>query len=88
MIILPRSCETVSIDLRWAIPKGFYGKIYPHSSFVKNVITVDAGLIDSDYRGIIEILFANHSNKAFTMQTGDKSLKLFSLNSLMLNLRK
>ena len=88
MIILPRSCETVSIDLRWAIPKGFYGKIYPHSRFVKNVITVDAGLIDSDYRGIIEILLVNHSNKAFTMQTGDKSLKLFSLNSLMLNLRK
>ena len=88
MIILPRSCETVSIDLRWAIPKGFYGKIYPHSSFVKNVITVDAGLIDSDYRGIIEILFVNHSNKAFTMRTGDKSLKLFSLNSLMLNSRK
>ena len=48
MTILPRSCETVSLDLRWAIPKGFYGKIYPRPSFVKHMITVDAGLIDSD----------------------------------------
>ena len=24
--ILPKSFEVVSLDLRWAIPKGFYGK--------------------------------------------------------------
>ena len=30
--IFPQSCDTVSLDLRWAIPKGFYGKIYRLSS--------------------------------------------------------
>ena len=70
--ILPRSCETISLDLRWAIPKGFHGKIYPHSSFVKNMVTVDAGLNDSDYRGIVEVLFVNHSEQAFTIHTGDR----------------
>ena len=67
-----RSCETIFRDLTWAIPKGFRGKIYPHSSFVKEMITVDAGLIDSDYRGIVEVLSVNHSEKAFTMHTGDR----------------
>ena len=72
MTILPRNCETVSIDFRWSIPKGFYGKIYPRSSLVKNMITVDAGLIDSDYREIFHVLIFNHSNKAFTIPTGDR----------------
>ena len=72
MTILPRSCEKLSLDLRWAIPKRFHGNIYPCSSFVKEVITVDAGLIDSDYKGIFEVLFVNHSENAFTMRTGDR----------------
>ena len=72
MTILHRNCETVSIDFRWSIPKGFYGKIYPRSSLVKSMITDDAGLIDSDYRGIVHMLIVNHSNKAFKIRTGDR----------------
>ena len=72
MTILPRSCEKVSLDLRWAIPKRYHGNIYPCSNFVKEMITVDAGLIDSDYRGIFEVLIANHSEKAFTIGTRDR----------------
>ena len=72
MAILPRNCETVSFDFKCSIPKGFYGKIYPCSSLVKNMITVDAGLIDSDYRGIVHMLIVNHSNKAFTIRTSDR----------------
>ena len=29
--ILPKSIGGVSLDLRWAIPKGFYGKIFSRS---------------------------------------------------------
>ena len=72
MTVLPRNCETVFIDFRWSIPKGFHRKIYPRSSLVKNMISVDAGLIDSDYRGIVHMLIVNHSNKAFTLCTGDR----------------
>ena len=72
MTILHRNCETVSIDFRWSIPKGFYEKIYPRSSLVKSMITGDAGLIDSDYRGIFHMLIVNHSNKAFKIRTGDR----------------
>ena len=54
------------------IPKGYYGKIYPRSSLVKKMITVDAGLIDADYRGIVEMLIVNHSEAAFTVCVGDR----------------
>ena len=35
MTLLPNSCESVSLDCKWEIPKGYYGKIYPRSSLVK-----------------------------------------------------
>ena len=72
MKILPKECKCISIDFRWSIPKGFHGKIYPCSSLVKKMITIDAGLIDSDYRGIVHMLVINHSDKAFTVRTGDR----------------
>ena len=53
------------LDLRWAIPKGFCGRIFPHSSLIKdNNVTVEAGLIDADYRGLIYVLLFNHSQKS------------------------
>ena len=33
---------------------------------------VDAGLIDADYRGIVEMLILNHSEAAFTVHVGDR----------------
>ena len=35
MPLSPNSCELVSLDYIWEIPKGYYGKIYPRSSLVK-----------------------------------------------------
>ena len=35
-------------------------------------MTVDAGLIDSDYRGLVYVLFVNHSEQTFTIHTGDR----------------
>ena len=54
------------------IPTGYYGKIYPRSSLVKKMVTVDAGLIHSDYRGIVEMLIVNHSEAAITVGVGDR----------------
>ena len=72
MTLFPNSCESVSLDCIWEIPKGYYGKIYPHSNLVKKMITAGAGLIDADYRGIVEMLIVNHSEVAFTVRAGDR----------------
>ena len=71
--VLPGKNDLVCLDLRWAIPKGFCGRIFPCSSLIKEYnVTVEAGLIDADYRGLINVLLFNHSEKVFTVWTGER----------------
>ena len=70
---LPGMNDLVCLDLRWAIPKGFCGRIFPRSSLIKeNNVTVEAGLIDADYRGLVYVILVHHSEKVFTARTGDR----------------
>ena len=67
--ILPNSDAAVSLDLRIAIPKGFFGKIFSRSGlFLNNKITAKAGVIDSGYRGIVNVLLFNHSDEVFSVK--------------------
>ena len=71
--ILPGKNDLVSLVFRWAIPKGFCSRIFPCSSLVKdNNVTVESGLTDTDYRGLIYVLLFNHSEKVFTVRTGER----------------
>ena len=86
---LPNSADTVSIELRWAIPSGFFGKIFPRSSILKDhLVTVDAGVIDSDFRGIVEALLVNHSKKTYTVRTGDRIAQVVFLGKYDVNFPK
>ena len=63
---LPKTVDTLLLELRWAIPTGFYGKLFPRSGILKeHFVSVDAGVINADFRGII-------LKKTFTVRTGDK----------------
>ena len=68
---LPKTMGTLSIELRWAIPPGFYGKLLPCSGISKeHFVTIDAGVIDADFRGVIQVLILNHHpEKTFTVRT-------------------
>ena len=35
-------------------------------------VTIDAGLIDSDYRGLVYVFSVNHSEQTFTIRAGDR----------------
>ena len=64
--ILPKTNSVVSLDLRIAIPKGFFGKFFSRSGlFLNHKITAEAVVIDSGFRGIVQVLLFNHSNKTF-----------------------
>ena len=71
---LPKTVGTLSIDLRWAIPTGFYGKLFLRSGILKeHFVTIDAGVIDADFRGVIQVLILNHRpEKTFTVRTDDR----------------
>ena len=53
--LLPKSTDIISLDLIWATPSGFYGKVFPRSGILKeHFVSIDAGVIDSDYRGYLK----------------------------------
>ena len=70
--ILPGKNDLISLDLRWLFQKLLWS-IFSRSSIIKdNNMIVEAGLIDADYRGLVYVLLFNHSEKVFTVRTGDK----------------
>ena len=68
-ILLPQTCDSIELELRMAIPKGYFGKIFPRSGLLKNhFITCDAGVVDADYRGSVSVLLINHHReKSYTV---------------------
>ena len=66
--------DSLLLELRWSVPTGFYGKLFVRSGILReHFVTIDAGVIDSDYRGIVKALVLNHhSEKTFTVRTNDR----------------
>lgn len=63
----------VSTGISMAIPVGYFGKIYSRSSVVKNNgVTVEAGVIDADYRGEVKVMMYNLSQNDFIINEGDR----------------
>ena len=61
------------MDFCWAIPKGFCGKIFPRPSLIRDKsVTVEAGITDPDYRGLVYVLLSNHSGKVFTVRMDER----------------
>lgn len=59
------------------IPQGYFGKIHPRSSLIRSYfVTVDGGVIDSDFRGVLKILMMNHSNEDFNVNLGKRDAQI------------
>lgn len=61
------------------IPAGYVGKVAPRSGLAdKNGISIvnTPGVIDSDYRGEIQVILINHSNAKFWVNRGDRIAQL------------
>ena len=87
---LPKTVGTLSIDLRWAIPTGFYGKLFPRSGILKeHFVTIDAGVIDADFRGVIQVLILNHHpEKTFTVRTDERIAQVVFMEKFNANSHK
>ena len=75
--ILLEEITTMDISIIVKIPEGYYGQIKPRSSLAKVGLTIDGGVVDSDYRGTIQIILVNRS-KLTTMRAykGDRIAQL------------
>ena len=69
----------VDIGLRAAVPVDWGLLLYSRSKLACEGITVEAGLIDSDYRGVIHAVLYNHTHTVRRIQRGEKICQLIFL---------
>jgi dUTP pyrophosphatase len=75
--IPPGAQAAVPTAIRIAIPEGHVGLVWPRSGLaVRHGIDTLAGVIDSDYRGEVRVVLANHGREPFTIQPGDRIAQL------------
>ncbi|PWN40699.1 dUTP diphosphatase [Ceraceosorus guamensis] len=76
-VLKARARGIVPTGIRLAIPEGCYGRVAPRSGLAsKHGIDVGAGVIDSDYRGLLGVLLFNLSEEDFTINEGDRIAQL------------
>ena len=72
-ILLPRCVMPIMIELKMEIPCGYFGKVYPRSSLLKNYfVSCDADVIDSDFHSTVLILMTNNSKDPILIKDGQK----------------
>jgi len=77
-ILIPANSRVlVKIGLAIAIPEGTYSRIAPSSGLAIRGITVDAGVINADYRGELKVLLVNHGKLDYEVRIGEGIAQLF-----------
>ena len=70
--VLPNLAHKIENDIGFEIPLGYFGKIHELSSFAKKFTRVGGGVIDSDYRGRVNAIFFNFSEKFLQITEGER----------------
>jgi dUTP pyrophosphatase len=73
----PGEWASVGTGLRVEIPPGHVGLVWPRSGLaVRHGIDTLAGVIDSDYRGELRVVLANHGREPYRIAAGDRVAQL------------
>lgn len=75
VIIKPAEIKLISAGVYLSIPKGYEAEIRPRSGLaLRHGITLvnTPGTIDSDYRGLVNIILINLGKGDFTVRRGDR----------------
>ncbi len=76
LLIYPGHWRLIGTGIKIAIPSHLGGLIWPRSGMATRGITVDAGVIDADYRGEVKVLLVNHSRDSFLVTRGMRIAQL------------
>lgn len=88
-VIPPGMNQKIHTDIAMQIPHGHYGQLQSRSGLaLRDRITVDAGVIDSDYRGEVALILDNKSDKDFTIQQGDRLAQLIIMELPLVEIQK
>lgn len=73
VIVPSHDKKLILLDLALVVPTGHYFRIAPRSGLAfKHDISVEAGVVDEDYRGNVGVILRNHGNTDFVVKIGDK----------------
>ena len=76
-VIPSRGKGSVQTGFAIRLPSGVYARIVPRSRFaLKKFINPGEGVIDSDFRGELEVVLYNHSQGYFKVNERDKVAQL------------
>ena len=88
-IIIPSCVAPITIELKMEIPTGYFGKVYPRSSLLKNFfVSCDAGVIDPDFRGTVLLLMTNNSKDPKLIKPGQRIAQIVFTKTKKLCLKK
>jgi dUTP pyrophosphatase len=76
VVLKPGVVTRVSAGTRVAIPLGHYGKVEDRSSLASTGVIVVAGIIDSDYRGVVEVALLNVGSGTSVISYGSRMAQL------------
>lgn len=69
--------DKINTGIAVEFPSYCYGRVAPRSGLaLKKGISVGAGVIDSSYRGTIQVILFNHGNEDFVVNPGDRIAQL------------
>lgn len=72
-----RQRQIISTDIIIQVPAGTYGRLASRSKLAcEHGIDVAAGIIDPDFRGVVCVVLANHSDRDFEVSKGDRIAQL------------
>lgn len=75
IILLPGDIKLISAGIYISLPEGYEAEVRPRSGLaLKHGISLvnTPGTIDSDYRGLINLIMINHGKEPFTIRRGDR----------------
>ena len=76
-VIPPNSIAKVPLGFSLAMPPTVYARIAPCSSLSLQHISIEGGVVDSDYRGEVMALIKNNTSSPFTLHPQQKCAQIF-----------
>jgi len=77
--LAPGERRLISTGLKLAIPPGYEGQIRPRSGLaLRSGVTMlnTPGTVDSDYRGVVQVIVVNLGEEEFRIRRGDRIAQL------------
>ena len=82
LLISKNSVKKVCCGFKIKMYPGLYAQLKSRSSYVLKNVSVEAGTIDSDYRGLVHVCLRNHSDTDILIKSDSKIAQMIFLNCI------